>query len=478
MKKLKSISKIKFLSLFYIILAYSLVVLSGTYAFQALNASDSITTEQAGCFQVNYTGQNLTSSDISTTDIYSEGARATVTLSKASSCKIYTEANIYLKTNNTTTAPITTVQALKYKVFSGEYQISEGTVTSLNDYLLATVPLTDTSTVYTIYLWIDNVISAGYYTDTSYSGYIYANSTQTSTIEGNYLVNFDLNNGSNLGLSKTVTNGSTYGWLPTPTKNGYTFTGWKLSSTSITSSSTVTQSANHTLVAQWSTASYTVRFNANGGNVSPSSMTVTYGGTYSGLPTPTRGGSTFLGWHGKNLLNLDVPLSTPSSTTTSNTTKRTFLTNSYVSGLSFNNYYGTSSINSASINSGTININSKNSGYGLGFPFFVNEFEKYTLSFDLVGHGLYSIMYYQSDGTLIDYYYIGLSNNHVIKDFTIPSNTFYLVVLFASYANEDAAFSNIQLEYGDTATAFEPYYITDSTTVTRDSDHILYAMWG
>ena len=42
--------------------------------------------------------------------------------------------------------------------------------------------------------------------------------------------------------------------------------------------------------------SYIVNFNANGGLVSPTSRTVTYGGTYGTLPTPNRSGFTFSGW--------------------------------------------------------------------------------------------------------------------------------------------------------------------------------------
>lgn len=42
---------------------------------------------------------------------------------------------------------------------------------------------------------------------------------------------------------------------------------------------------------------YTVSFNANGGRVSPASMTVTSGSSYGSLPTPTRDGYTFAGWY-------------------------------------------------------------------------------------------------------------------------------------------------------------------------------------
>ena len=41
---------------------------------------------------------------------------------------------------------------------------------------------------------------------------------------------------------------------------------------------------------------YTVYLNANGGEVNPGSITVQSGGTYSGLPTPSRSGYDFAGW--------------------------------------------------------------------------------------------------------------------------------------------------------------------------------------
>ena len=158
-----------------------------------------------GCFNVNYTGENITTSSISTSTNYEEGSTTTVTLSKNSSCKLYTEANIYLKTNNTTTAPIESIPALKYKLYNGSSQISEGTITNKGDYLLGVVPLTDTEITYTVYLYIDPSISIGNYNDKSYSGYIYATSNQTSTIEGNYLVSFD--EGNIYHISDTNSNG-------------------------------------------------------------------------------------------------------------------------------------------------------------------------------------------------------------------------------------------------------------------------------
>ena len=69
-----------------------------------------------------------------------------------------------------------------------------------------------------------------------------------------YLVLFNANGGTTNTSSKMVTFGSKYGTLPTPTRSGYTFTGWKTKltgGTTVTSSTTVTTALKHTLYASW-----------------------------------------------------------------------------------------------------------------------------------------------------------------------------------------------------------------------------------
>jgi uncharacterized repeat protein (TIGR02543 family) len=115
-----------------------------------------------------------------------------------------------------------------------------------------------------------------------------------------YTVTFNANGGSVSTASKTVTYASTYGTLPTPTRTGYTFAGWYTAAsggTSITSSTTVSITANQTLYAHWTANTYTVTFNANGGGTpSPASKSVTYASTYGTLATVSRSGHEFLGW--------------------------------------------------------------------------------------------------------------------------------------------------------------------------------------
>jgi uncharacterized repeat protein (TIGR02543 family) len=82
-------------------------------------------------------------------------------------------------------------------------------------------------------------------------------------------VSFNPNGGSVSPTSKTVTYGQTYGTLPTPSRNGHTFTGWYTAATGgtrIQATSSVTSTANHTLYAQWKVNTYTLRISEGAGS--------------------------------------------------------------------------------------------------------------------------------------------------------------------------------------------------------------------
>ena len=152
---------------------------------------------------------------------------------------------------------------------------------------------------------------AGWYTASSGGSRVYASTTfnrsssQTLyahwTANASYRVTFNANGGTVSPASKMVTKGTTYGTLPTPTRKGYTFSGWYTASSGgsrVYASTTFNRSGSQTLYAHWKqNASYRVTFNANGGTVSPTSKMVTKGAAYGTLPTPTRSGYTFAGWY-------------------------------------------------------------------------------------------------------------------------------------------------------------------------------------
>ncbi len=119
--------------------------------------------------------------------------------------------------------------------------------------------------------------------------------------EGNqYTLYYDANGGSVSPDLKTVTNGSTYGTLPVPERNGYMFTGWytqRSGGTERTSASKVALNDDEVIYAHWAGSIYTVTFDANGGSVSLKSKNVTNGSTYGTLPTPERDDYIFEGWY-------------------------------------------------------------------------------------------------------------------------------------------------------------------------------------
>jgi len=106
--------------------------------------------------------------------------------------------------------------------------------------------------------------------------------------------------------------------LPTPQKDGYTFTGWHNAITGAKINNPVTVNFSGVLMARWTlntnpttpttttkpatttpataVARCTVTLNPNGGTVSPSSLTVDKGATLA-LPTPTKAGYSFAGWY-------------------------------------------------------------------------------------------------------------------------------------------------------------------------------------
>ena len=113
-----------------------------------------------------------------------------------------------------------------------------------------------------------------------------------------YKLSFVANGGSVTPAYKMVDYCKTYGELPTPTWGGHEFLGWftaKTGGTQVTASTKCT--GNKTIYAQWKVKQYTLKFDANGGKVSPASALVDYCATYDTFPTPTWSGHTFNGWY-------------------------------------------------------------------------------------------------------------------------------------------------------------------------------------
>lgn len=160
---------------------------------------------------------------------------------------------------------------------------------------------------------------------------------------------------------------------------------------------------------------------------------------------------------GKNKFNWNVSASESSPTGSDPSTAREFVLNTYVIGMSVNNYYRQNYTNwvlNPSVENGVISFSSGTaSGYGIGFPLSLAAGQRYYLSGTVTNSGTAGAIYYDKDGNLISYQASRLNNTLLI-----PNNTVTTVICFYSTAtNTSYTFSNIQLELGSTATTYEPY---------------------
>lgn len=163
-----------------------------------------------------------------------------------------------------------------------------------------------------------------------------------------YTVTFNANGGGTPNpASKSVTYDSTYGTLATISRTNYTFDGWYTAAsggTKITSSTKVSITTNQTLYAHWTLNTFTVTFNANGGNTpNPTSKSVTQGSTYGTLATCTRTGYTLKGWYTAASGGTKVTSSTTVNLTANQTLYAQWTANTYTVAYNANGGTGTMS---------------------------------------------------------------------------------------------------------------------------------------
>ncbi len=142
-----------------------------------------------------------------------------------------------------------------------------------------------------------------------------------------YTVTFDEDGGSSVSDIVDYTIESTI-TFPSTGKAGYDFVNWQVTradgnwtngATFNANTTTTDKYGNVTLTAQWDYHTYTVTLDPNGGEVSPTSIRVTYQSTYGSLPTPTRDGYVFKGWYTSETSGTQI-LSTTKYTSTQDTT--------------------------------------------------------------------------------------------------------------------------------------------------------------
>ena len=172
---------------------------------------------------------------------------------------------------------------------------------------------------------------------------------------GYITVSFNANGGNVSPASRVVYYQKAYGGLPTPTRQHYDFKGWFTAlngGTKISSDTIVSATENQVLYAQWTEKSFTLTFNANGGSVSISNKTITYGKTYGTLPTPTRTGYSFAGWYTESAAGTVVNSSSIVNTSTAHSLYAHWTINNYT--LKFDPNGGTVSTASKTLNYGSV----------------------------------------------------------------------------------------------------------------------------
>ena len=132
-----------------------------------------------------------------------------------------------------------------------------------------------------------------------------------------YTINMDLNGGS--GKEKVVYTITDEDFeLPTPTRNGYEFVGWK--GEGITTPQRIVKipkgsTGNKAYTANWKVIQYTIITLLEGGNAGSSGAYVyTVEETFT-LPTPTRTGYTFWGWTGEGITKPQPSVTIPRGST-------------------------------------------------------------------------------------------------------------------------------------------------------------------
>ena len=225
----------------------------------------------------------------------------------------------------------------------------------------------------------------------------------------------------------------------------------------INASTIVTKNINHTLTAKWLQMESQVTFDANGGSVLLSNKKVKYGTPYGNLPTPTRDGYTFKGWNGKNLFDIKEAFKDASGYSIQVKDNRNTI-----------KYTGGKSIKVK--------------------PISFKPKTRYTVSFDAKfeyngtpSSGTDYFVFYYKDGTKTKLSRVNSTDNWLHVELTSePVRSIDSIGVFISeyrlfvYIDIDS----FQFEESAIPTEYEPYLITDETSVVRHEDHTLKAIWN
>lgn len=287
-------------------------------------------------------------------------------------------------------------------------------------------------------------------TNAQHKAFTFYNSAGWQEGDKLYIHSLEIMEGTPTNTTVSKTYNTALGTLTTPTRTGYTFQGWYTAPTGgeTISDTTKVPAEDTTYYARWTANAYKVTANSNGGTIpaitgwtiasgnATATKNVVYGSIYETLPTPTKTGYTFAGWNGKNLFNKNA---TPINAST------------YIKG------------------DGTTASNAEYSLYQVS----IKPNTTYTITnsggSDAPGYAIYD-----SSGTRVAG--ANYAKTKVIT-FTTPGAASYIkfsVVTDSTYREDKDTF---QLEEGNKATAYEPYFVTSTTEVTTAGAHTLTAQW-
>jgi uncharacterized repeat protein (TIGR02543 family) len=130
-----------------------------------------------------------------------------------------------------------------------------------------------------------------------------------------FRLSLNVNGGKKLNVpDTTVMWGGSFGILPIPSRNGYTFQGWYTAKTGgkqIKTGDPVSLTGDTILYARWSANTFRITLHVNGGQkLKKSVITRKFGSKYGKLTTPKRKGYTFRGWYTKKTGGTKITVNT------------------------------------------------------------------------------------------------------------------------------------------------------------------------
>ena len=215
------------------------------------------------------------------------GAPTTASATAARRFLIGTLKNIYIKLTPDSTTKATITFDPNYQgaeSFEEEYSIGQP---------IGELPTT-TRPGYTFLGWFDNQTTGNQITSNTI---INSDDTYYAHWHENVTLTLHANGGTGVPNTITVPYNTAIENLPTPTKENNIFAGWyQDAELTIPVTSGMILTTNTDFYAKW-IPNVTVTLNANGGDVSPNTITVEQGQAVGTLPTPTKENNVFAGWY-------------------------------------------------------------------------------------------------------------------------------------------------------------------------------------